>query len=114
MLIGNYFKKINYKYKKYFFSGLSFNSLTCKKNNVFFAIKGTEIDGNKFIKEAIKKGAKIIVSNHKFKGIKDNVLYIKIDNVRKVLAETSYKINKNIPKNLIAITGTNRSYFFFI
>jgi len=107
MLIGNYFNKINYKYKKYFFSGLSFNSLTCKKNNVFFAIKGTEIDGNKFIKEAIKKGAKIIVSNHKFKGVKDNVLYIKIDNVRKVLAETSYKINKNIPKNLIAITGTN-------
>jgi len=107
MLIGNYFKNLSLKYKNHFFSGLSFNSLTCKKNNIFFAIKGTEIDGKKFIKDAIKKGARTIVSNEKFKGLKNNILYIKVKNARKTLSEISFKIYKKKPKNLIAVTGTN-------
>ena len=107
MLIGNYFKKINSKYKKHYFTGLSFNSLKCKKNNIFFAIKGNEVDGNKFIDYAIKKGAKTIVSNQKFEGIKKNILYIKSTNIRKLLSEVAYSICKNKPKNLIAVTGTN-------
>ena len=107
MLIGKFFKKINSKYKKHFFSGLSFNSLTCKRNNIFFAIKGNEIDGNRFIKDAIKKGAKTIISNQDFEGIKNNILFIKSKNVRKLLSETAYSIIKNKPKNLIAVTGTN-------
>ncbi len=107
MLIGNYFKKVNKKYKNHYFSGLSFNSLTCKKNNIFFAIKGTRSDGSNYINEAIKKGARTIVSNDKFEGKKKKLLYIKAKNVRKVLAETSFKIFKDKPKNLIAVTGTN-------
>ena len=107
MLIGNYFKKINTKYKNYYFSGLSFNSQTCKKNNIFFAIKGNEIDGHNFIKIAIKNGAKTIVSNRNYQGIKDDILYIYSSNTRKSLAEISYDYCKIKPKNLIAVTGTN-------
>ena len=107
MLIGNYFKKINPKYKDHYFLGLSFNSLICKKNNIFFAIKGNEIDGNKFIKSAIKNGAKTIVSNQKYQGIKNDILYINSSNVRKLLAEIAFNICKFKPKNLIAVTGTN-------
>ena len=94
MLIGYYFKNINLKYKNHFFSGLSFNSLDCKKNNIFFAIKGTEIDGKKFIKGAIKKGARTIVSDQKFNGLKNNILYIRAKNVRKTLSEIAFKIYK--------------------
>ncbi len=107
MLIGSYFKNINLKNKNHFFSGLSFNSLTCKKNNIFFAIKGTKNDGKKFIKDAIKKGATTIVSNQKFAGLKKNILYIRVNNVRKILSEVSFKIANKKPKNLIAVTGTN-------
>jgi murE/murF fusion protein len=107
MLISNYFKKINSRYKNHYFSGLSFNSLTCKKNDIFFAIKGTQINGNKFVKNAIKNGAKTVVSNQKYQGIKNDILYIHSSNVRKLLAETSFRINKKKPKNLIAVTGTN-------
>ena len=107
MFIGNYFKNLNSKHKNHFFSGLSFNSLTCKKDNIFFAIRGTKINGNKFIKNAIKKGAKTIVSNQKFVGLKNNILYIRAKNVRKILAEIAFKINQQKPKNLIAVTGTN-------
>ncbi len=107
MFVGNFFKQIDSKYKKFFFSGLCFNSSKCKKDNIFFAIKGTKIDGNKFINHAIKKGAKIIISNQKFQGIKKNILFIKSSNVRKSLSEISYAIYEDKPKNLIAITGTN-------
>ena len=107
MLIGNFFKDKKYKYKNHFFSGLSFNSAECKKNNIFFAIKGTSMNGEKFIKNAIKNGAKTIVSERKFHGLKKKILYISSKNVRKTLSEISYKICKKKPKNLIAVTGTN-------
>ena len=94
MLIGNYFKNINSKFKNHLFSGLSFNSSHCKKNYIFFAIKGTSLDGNKFIDLAIKKGAKTIVSNNKYQGVKNDVLFIKSLNVRKSLAEVAHKIYK--------------------
>ena len=94
MLIGNYFKNINFKFKNHFFSGLSFDSSSCKKNYIFFAIKGNHFDGNKFINHAVKKGARTIVSSNKYEGIKNNVLFIKSSNVRKSLAEVSSKIYK--------------------
>ena len=107
MIIGNFIKGIELKDKKHYFSGLSFNSEKCKKNNIFFAIKGNKVNGNKFINQAIQKGAKIIISNQKFEGTKKNVLFIKSSNVRKSLSELAYAIYKNKPRNIIAVTGTN-------
>jgi MurE/MurF fusion protein len=107
MFIGKFFKKINTKHKKHYFSGLSFSSLTCKRNNIFFAIKGNEKNGNQYIDAAIKNGAKTIISNKKYVGLKKKILYIKSKNVRKLLSETVYKTCRKIPKNLIAVTGTN-------
>ena len=107
MLIGNYFKNVNFKHRNHSFSNLSFHSSECKKNSIFFAIKGNLFDGNKFIKHAVKKGAKTIVSNQKFEGVKKKVLYIRSKNVRKTLSIVSFKLQKSIPKNMIAVTGTN-------
>ena len=107
MIIGNFTKGIELKYKNHYFSGLCFDSSKCKKDNIFFAIKGTKIDGNKFINHAIQKGAKIIISNQKFQGIRKKILFIKSSNVRKSLSEFAYSIYKNKPKNIIAVTGTN-------
>ena len=107
MLLGNYFKNINNKYKKFFFSGISFDTKNIKKNNIFFAIKGNSIDGNKFIPIAIKKGSKIIVSEKKIKKFYNGIIYIYTKNIRKLLSEISSKIYNKKPKNLIAVTGTN-------
>ena len=107
MIIGNFTKEIESRYKNEYFSGLCFDSSKCKKGNIFFAIKGNKIDGNKFINHAIQKGAKIIISNQKFEGRRKNVLFIKSTNVRKFLSEFAYVIYKNKPKNIIAVTGTN-------
>ncbi len=45
------------------FDGLSTDTRSIKKGNLFLAIKGKKNNGNKFIKEAIKKGASCIVSD---------------------------------------------------
>ena len=59
------------------------------------------------LKVQLKKVPELIVSNKKFQGIKNNILYIKSLNVRKTLAEISFSICKLKPNNLIAVTGTN-------
>ena len=107
MLLKDYIPNIKKKFKKVFFSGISFESAKVKKNNIFFAIKGNKIDGNNFISKAIKKGAKIIISEKKIKSFQNGVIYIQSRNIRKLLAEVSFKIYKKKPENLIAVTGTN-------
>ena len=107
MLIGNFFHKVNPKYKRHNFSDLCFNSVSCKKGSIFFAIKGNKFDGNKYIEKAILNGAKTIISNKKFEGFKKKILYLNSKNVRKTLSKINYRIFKQRPKNLIAVTGTN-------
>ena len=107
MLLRDYIPNIKKKYRKIFFSGISFNSSEVKKNNIFFAIKGNKFDGNDYIDLAIKNGAKIIFTDKKIVKKKNNVLLLYSSNVRKLLANFSYKIFNKRPKKLIAVTGTN-------
>ena len=107
MQLKDYIPKIDNKIKKTFFSGISFDSSKIKKNYIFFAIKGENIDGNNFIPNALKRGSKIVITEKKIKKFQKDVLYIQTKNIRKLLAEVSFKIFKKKPKNLIAITGTN-------
>ncbi len=106
MLLKDYIPIVDKKLRNIFFSGIAFESSKIKKNNIFFAIKGNHFDGNKYINEAIKKGAKVIISQKKI-NLKKKIISINSQNVRKLLAEVSFKIYNKIPKNLIAITGTN-------
>ena len=107
MFVGKFFKNINQKNKKHYFSGLSFNSKNIKKNNIFFAIQGNSVNGNRYIHEAIKKGATTIVSNLNLSVKKKGVLYIKNYKPRKLLSQIISQIYNRKPKNLIAVTGTN-------
>ena len=107
MQLKDYIPWINKKYRKVFFSGIAFDSSQVKKNNIFFAIKGSKFDGNNYINSAIKRGAKVIISEKKiFKNVK-NIIFITSKNVRKLLASISFKILNEKPKTLIAVTGTN-------
>ena len=52
------------------FQGLSIDTRTLKKNNLFLTLKGKDYHGSKFISYAIKKGAKYIITSkneNKFK-----------------------------------------------
>ena len=107
MFLKDYFPGIEKKFQKYFFSYISFDSSKIKKNFIFFAIKGNNHDGHDFINHAIKKGAKIIIHEKKFTGLKNEILFIYTKNIRKLLAEIAFRINFDKPKNLVSVTGTN-------
>ena len=76
MQLRDYIPNIKKKYSEIFFSGISFDSSKVKKNNIFFAIKGNKFDGNNYVNLAIKKGAKIIVSEKKIKRKKNGIFFI--------------------------------------
>ncbi len=107
MLLKDYYSNLNKKFIKFKFNGIAFDSNLVKKNYIFFAIKGNNFDGNKYIEHAIKKGSKIIISEKVKERFVNNILYIKNKNPRKLLAEFATKINNKRPNNLVAVTGTN-------
>ncbi len=108
MLLGKVIKNINYKYKSIRFKNIKFNSNDCKLNDIFFAISGNIVNGKSYIANAIKNGAKIIISNSKFEGFnKNKILFIHTKDPRKLLAEAASKFYNKKPKNIIAVTGTN-------
>ena len=86
MLLKDYLPNINKKFKNLNFSGLAFNSKEVKKNYIFIAIKGDRFDGNNYINDAIKNGAKIIVSEKRHRK-KTNVIFFYSSNARKLLAD---------------------------
>ena len=100
MQLKNYISNLNKKHDEIFFSGISFDSSKIRKNNIFFAIKGNKFDGNDYLQEAIKNGAKIIVTEKRPSIKKKNLIFIVSSNVRKLLAEVSYKILKKKTKKV--------------
>ena len=70
-----------------------------KEGSIFFALKGTQNHGSKYIEEAFEKGAKLAIHNDKnFCSSNENIIYVKDlqssggEKIFRVL-EAFYKIN---------------------
>ena len=107
MLLKNLIKNIPKNKRNIFVSGLSTDSRKVKKNYIFFAIKGNNLNGEIYINQAIKKGASIIVCSKNCKYDFKNIYMIRTSNIRVLLSEISSKFYKEKPKNIFAVTGTN-------
>ena len=83
----------------------SINSKEIKKNDIFFAIKGKNKDGNLFVKDAFKRGASLAIVEKINKKEKKNK-QIKVENTLDFLTKTSSKIRDNALGKIIAITGS--------
>ena len=103
-------------------SGIFYDSRKVSKNSVFTAIKGFNLDGHKFILDAINKGAIAIILEENDSVPDEIFTHLKIakilvKNSRIALAEISNSFYKEPTKKikLIGITGTNgkttTSYF---
>jgi UDP-N-acetylmuramoyl-L-alanyl-D-glutamate--2,6-diaminopimelate ligase len=91
--------------------GITSNSKEVKKNFLFVAIKGNRQDGNQFIKEAISRGACIIVVEKDAPKIKTRakVVFLIVDDCRKFFAQITHKFY-GAPSDkikVVGITGTN-------
>jgi MurE/MurF fusion protein len=107
MLLKNLINNLPEEKKKIKILGLSTDSKTVKKGFIFFAIKGNNSNGEKFIEEAIDKGASVIVCAKNLKYKDKKVFIIKKKNIRNFVSEVSSKFYNLKPKNIIAVTGTN-------
>lgn len=97
----------NFKGKDKKISGISTDTRTLKKNNVFFAIKGDKSDGHRFISDAIKKGACLVICE-RFKNKEKNINYLKVKDTKKALLFLAKYYLKKFPEvKIITITGSN-------
>ncbi|WP_234976051.1 Mur ligase family protein [Urinicoccus timonensis] len=87
-------------------TGIHYHSQMVQGGNLFVAIPGELVDGHKYIPDAIKNGASVVVCS---KFTEDNIPQIKVENPRRALALLSSGFfnfpSKNFP--LVGITATN-------
>lgn len=84
---------------------IAIDSRLVKKNTVFFALQGKSQDGAKFINDAIKSGASVIVAANYVEN--SAVTFIKSNDVFSLLVEFLKIFYQPLPANIYAITGTN-------
>ena len=98
MLLKQLIKKIPAEKKKIKIKGLSISSKNVKKGYIFFAIKGSKQNGEKFINEAVKRGAVVIICSKNCKYKNKRVIIIKTRDVRHLLSDVSSKFYRYKPK----------------
>jgi len=84
---------------------ISIDSKIIKKNDVFFAIKGKKIDGNKFVSEAFKKKSSLAIVNRINKK-NSSSKQIKVNNTLSFLTKCSSIFRNNTKAKIISITGS--------
>ena len=111
MKLNEMFKDIPYKLIKgdmeLEVSDIVYDSRKVAPGVIFVAIVGSEVDGHKYITDAIKNGAVAILVSKKVE-IKDDVAVISVKNTREVLAKLAMRLFKYPQSKMktIAITGT--------
>lgn len=85
------------------------DSRKATSRSMFFAIEGNASNGNIFIQDAIKNGARFVISyGNKFSVEKrDDVVFISVKNPRKELARVCSVLWPAEFDHIIAVTGTN-------
>ena len=88
---------------------IAFDSRKVSQGTLFFAVKGTQVDGHDYIDGAIEKGASVIVCEKLPRKKADNVTYVKVDNSAYVLGvgASNFFGNPSEKLKLVGVTGTN-------
>ena len=86
--------------------GVSIDSRSIKKDEIFFSIKGDNFDGNSFALDALDKGAKFsIVDDIKLKNQNDKIIFV--ENSLKELQNLSRYNRSKYDVKVIGLTGSN-------
>lgn len=92
-------------------SDLVLDSRQVQKNNLFFALSGTHLDGRQFITEAIQKGACAVLTEGKAFAVnwQDNVPVIAIPDLKNITGPLAAKFYAYPAKKMkmIGVTGTS-------
>ena len=88
-------------------TGISYNSKTTKKGDIFICLIGEHTDGHEFAKSAIENGAAALLVERKVEGTK--IPQVVVSSTRHKIADIADRFYSSPSKgiNLIGITGTN-------
>ena len=87
-------------------NGVSIDSRSIKKDEIFFSIKGENFDGNNFALDALDRGAKLsIVDDPKLKDKNDKIIFV--ENSLKELQNLSRYNRSKFDVKVIGLTGSN-------
>jgi len=92
------------------FRGVSIDSRTLKKDELFVCIRGDRLDGHDFIEEAQnKKAAAIILSNgsNEVSRREGAPVVVRVDDTLEALQELARFHRGEMPVRVVGITGTN-------
>ena len=89
--------------------GLALDSRKVGEGYLFAAMKGTQSDGHKYIREAVNSGACAVLCEELPPEIPESVVFVKVSNVSSALGKVCSTFFNHPSKNLhiIGITGTN-------
>lgn len=85
--------------------GIATDTRSIRTNQIFFALKGENFNGNTFAWQALKKGAAYVIIDEE-EYAKDE-RYIVVDNVLKTLQDLATHHRKTLGLPILAITGSN-------
>jgi UDP-N-acetylmuramoyl-tripeptide--D-alanyl-D-alanine ligase len=102
----------NDKGNKIIARGVSIDSRTIQKGNLFVAIPGERFDGHQFVSDAVKKGAGVVIISKEKKGqVKPeefkSVPLVVVEDTKKALREIASWHRKKFDISAVAVTGTN-------
>lgn len=88
-------------------SGISYNSKTTKKGDIFVCLVGEHTDGHEYAQMAVDNGATALLVEHEVENI--SVPQVQVDSTRHKIADIADRFYSSPSKglNLIGITGTN-------
>lgn len=88
---------------------ITFDSRKVEPGTLFFAVKGTQVDGHDYIDKAIAQGASAIVCEKMPNELAEKVTYVLVDNSAYVLGVAASNFFGNPSKHLrlVGVTGTN-------
>ena len=88
-------------------SGISYNSKTTKKGDIFICLVGEYADGHEFAQMAVDNGAAALLVERKVEGV--SIPQVQVDSTRHKIADIADRFysRPSMGLNLIGITGTN-------
>ena len=111
MKLDELFEHLDYKdlinFKNVEISGISYNSKTNKKGDIFICLTGEYADGHEYAKNAIENGAVALLVEHGVDAGK--IPQVVVSSTRRKIADIADRFYSSPSKgiNLIGITGTN-------
>ncbi|TVQ69328.1 MAG: UDP-N-acetylmuramoyl-L-alanyl-D-glutamate--2,6-diaminopimelate ligase [Balneolaceae bacterium] len=89
---------------------LRLDSRSVRKNDVFVALRGTASDGHLFIRDAIKKGARVVICEHIPEDlISDDLLFLQVADTRAIIGDLAQAFARHPARSMkmVGVTGTN-------